>query len=600
MGKEYFWASLVVFGLIRLFGFLAPSVSLAEFLAFNLAFALPIAVLAIYGAAVRRTRLAHTFADSGLVHGYLAHGFWRNVCLFLVSFLISFVLLINLALLRGLDWLWVGLAFLTFFLVRALIPSRLLKESVPWLRPARLNFWALALAPLLLGGGRFLFLMIFGSEATVDLPESPFSHSGSAFLKSVGAWAALFGTWGQKSWLLLRDFSRPIGFLVQVFNSFCLYGGFLAIIACLTLLKGEWRRGFAPPTESLNLPHFGFGQAAAYSAFLALFVLIVLIPGAGYLETFFAGPKGLVVEETRAKLAERGEGVFIFLEGKYYDPQAEAEAKKLAAALLSPILADQKALIAEANQLFNQYRANVDRYLDWYYSLKGEYSRLATLVKDGSAGAEAFLTAKMVELLGYEVDAQKFAVNLARLETKLAQYEGRLKELVAKSLSHFEVPAPLSARAQIRVLTFDKLVQNVTPVETFSFKNRLGLSAAAGISSGAIAGILAAKIGQKAIFKAAASALAKMAVSKGLTAGGGAALGAGIGSVVPGAGTAIGAGVGLIAGLVGGLVVEKVILNLEELVNRSEFKLTIINAIEAQRIATLRDLNFALVKDSSR
>ncbi|MDR2421975.1 MAG: hypothetical protein LBE01_01195 [Deltaproteobacteria bacterium] len=598
MGVELFLACAFIFGLIRLFAFLTPAMPLWLFLSFDLVFAAPIALVAIHAAAVRRTRLAHTFSDSGVVHGILAHGFFRNIFIFFFSVLISFALLINLALVRGEDWIWVGLAFPVFFLARALVPKFLVRESVAWLRPARLNFWSLGLAPVIIGAARFGYFTLFGEGPDLlAAGEAPFVHSNSAFLKMAGEWAAMFGTWGQRSLRLAQDFFRPLGPLFQTLNSFCLYGGFLSLLACLTLPAGEWRRGFSPPVETESPPKLSTQATVAYSAFLAIFLVMVMIPLAGWLETNAAGPKGAALQETRVKLSDRGDQVFLFLEGHYYDPKAAEEIKRISEALLGHIKVDREALMAQANLLFNQYRDNVDRYLDWYYSLRGEYARLYKVIRGSAAGAERYMAEKMVELIGYNVDAGPFMAGAARLEEKMAAFKGRLEAMAQRILPHYEVPAALAAKAKIQSITMESLVFSVAPVETISFGKRIGLSGVAGLSSGAVAMVLVAKIGQKAIFKMAAGALAKMAASKGVTAAGGLAAGAGVGSVVPGAGTAVGAGVGFLVGAAVGLVVEKVILNVEEMVNRAEFKLEILKAIQSQRLEVLNSLRSAIPEE---
>ncbi|MDR2141791.1 MAG: hypothetical protein LBR11_08405 [Deltaproteobacteria bacterium] len=593
-----FLTCLAIFGLLRLFGLLTPAMPLAFFWVWVLGLALPISLLLCHRAGIRRFRLAHTFDPAGRVYHFLSQGFWLNIGLFLLSIPLATLTLFNLACLRGLDWLWVGLAFPAFFLVKWLFPQRLAQESISWLRPARRNFWALVLTPVLLGAGRFLTLWLLGGEtelANQSAQASPFAQSGSAFLREIGSWAAMFGTWGQRALSLARDWSRPVGALLQALNSFCLYGGFLAVIAFFNLPPGEWRRGLVPPTEAATPPHLKTSTLAAYSAFLGVFALVILWPLAGWLEINLAGPRGAALREARLQIQERGDRVYLVIGGRYFDQAAEAEIKKLAAALLVPIKADRVAIIQRVQRIFDQYRDNVDLYLDWYYSLSGEYSRLYELIKGHAAGAERFMAGKMVELLGFNVDMAQLLERVKGLETKLADYQGRLTELAQKSLTHFEVPVDVAKGARIRPMSLESLVRQVRPVETISFKSRLGVSGVAGLSSGVLVAVVVGKIGQKAIFKMAAGALVKIAAAKSFSAAGGAAFGAGGGSLVaPGPGTAIGATAGFLAGLVAGLFMEKAMLSLEELINREELRQEILAAIEAQRGETLRSLETLL------
>jgi hypothetical protein len=572
MFKHHLGVSLLLFLLIFLFRVLSPTMPLALFLIFNLAAAVPLFLVSAHVAAIRRTRLLSTYDESGKVRKFLSYVFFRNILLFVLSLIISFFFLINVALINGIDWLWLGLAIPVFFAAGALIPKIMVKESIAWLRAARAKYWTVVVATVIFVAARFTVFIFLGEGAASGAHETPFAQSSSSFLKIAGAWAIMFGSWGNMSMNIVHDFSNLLWAFFMAFNNFCLYGGILSILSCLTLRPGEWRRGFLPPTDQENPQKLQAATTAAYSACLAAFFVMVLMPSAAWLESISVGEKGAALERARARIEETGKGVILALDGHYYRPEAEAALKKFTMAAWGEVMADNEEVLKEGNRVFDLYRDNVDSYLDWYYSLTGEYARLKNLIFKGASGAEKYMAEKLIELLGNGVDPRKLMADVARLQRKLAEF----REKVGSVLSQYEVPANMLGKATIKQMSLESIIQKANHVE-FSFKKRLAISGSIGLTGGIAAGI-AAKVGQKAIFKAGAAALAKIVGSKAL-APAGAAAGAAVGSVVPGLGNAV----GFAAGLALGFGVEKLMLIIADKVNRDEFKAAILNAIEEQR-----------------
>ncbi|MDR1577084.1 MAG: hypothetical protein LBT86_02475 [Deltaproteobacteria bacterium] len=571
------------------FVYISPSLALWAFLLATLAFAFPLWILACQVAATRRARWARTFVTNSSIQRFLSHGFGTNALLFLISLGVSFSALLNLAIIQGQDWFWVGLAFVVFYATRVLAPRAIIQQSIPSLRAARLNAWSLFLTPIILGILRYLSLVIFDGEPP-SLEATPFANSASSFLPEAGAWVAMFGTWGQKTLSVLQDFHWFLGMIFQTLNSFCLYGGLLAFIAFFALPPGEGLRGFVPPTES-KLPEVSRATVVGYSAFMAIFLVAFFIPLARNLETWFAGSRGEAIKAARVQFQASFERVFLFLGGKYYDPRAELELNKLAQALWDPIKTNRANLIKLANLKFNQYRDNVDSYLDWYYSLSGEYARLRDLVIGGAAGLENYLLEKTMEKLSAGVDMTEFIERLKLLASSTASFQERFAKLAERSIRTCQVPAELVVGAKIKNLTMDNLLAKVAPVETISLKNRALFSGLIGVGVGALVGRVVAKIGQKTIFKTAIASIVKRLASRAsvsVLASTGA--GAGVGSVVPGLGTAVGAVAGFLAGLGASILVDMAWISLDELGHRDEFKAEILKAIEEERSEVLAAL----------
>ena len=243
------------------------------------------------------------------------------------------------------------------------------------------------------------------------------------------------------------------------------------------------------------------------------------------------------------------------------------------ASSLGKVKASRAILEGQIDQAFNQMESNVDSYLDWYYSLSGEYTRLAKLL---SGDIEKYMEEKLVEKLKQEEALKPI---LAGLEVALANHSAITDEYLRAVKTIMEknrILVPEFGSARIPGIASDQILVLPTHFDVVSMRSRVvGGAAAAGIGAGIVA-----KIVSKGIFKAAGKALSKVAISKAAGTAGGAAIGAAIGSVVPGAGTIVG---GVIGGALAGGFVDKALLKLEEAISREDFKKEILSSIRESR-----------------
>jgi len=147
----------------------------------------------------------------------------------------------------------------------------------------------------------------------------------------------------------------------------------------------------------------------------------------------------------------------------------------------------------------------------------------------------------------------------------------------------------------VKEVSIDNLFDLQPPQEIISFKTRLLAGSATGIAGVGIGGYIGAKMGKaiatkivekivkKGTLKLAAKAITKILGKIATKTTIGAAIGGAIGSVVPGAGTAVGAVAGAAIGAAIGIATDKLLLELEEAMNREKFKNEIISAIEEVR-----------------
>lgn len=227
----------------------------------------------------------------------------------------------------------------------------------------------------------------------------------------------------------------------------------------------------------------------------------------------------------------------------------------------------------EKYELCGRMRANVDDFLDWYYSLTSEYIRIANiLIGNGSE----YISQKLNEYLQRGIQYN----NIDSIEHEMKLLDEKYKQEISALADKYKITEKETEGKKIITLEPDFL-----KVPQINFNDRIRISAGAG-GVGFITGVIAAKAMSKPAVKSAAAALVKLAASKAATGGSAAAAGAGIGaaigSVIPGAGTAVGAAIG---GVIGGVSVwiatDAAILSLDEFVNRDAVRKEILEEIDA-------------------
>ena len=243
-------------------------------------------------------------------------------------------------------------------------------------------------------------------------------------------------------------------------------------------------------------------------------------------------------------------------------------------------------LRGEVDATFVRLEHDADNeYLDWYYSLTGEYGRILMLLTGGTSRLEGYLIEKADETFRRE---QWFAgVNtgidrvFAANENARMAYEQAVRDILDRNRIN-----PQHAAVEV-VLT--KSLEDIRQASFYRdfmpAAHRFGVAGAAGSAAGVgVGGIVAQKVTAKmlgkSVIKLAAKAPVKALASK---VGAGALAGAAAGTILPGAGTAAGAFVGILVGIAGGVTIDVALLELEETLSREDFKREIIPAIREAR-----------------
>ena len=238
----------------------------------------------------------------------------------------------------------------------------------------------------------------------------------------------------------------------------------------------------------------------------------------------------------------------------------------------------------QLTHLDTKIAAGVDDYLNWYFSLGGDYSRLAMIL---SGDVDLLLQSKVNELMMGKLQHDDAFKKLQ------AAYENQSMQL------HETSGTILKLLSENRLNIVDRGCKVVSDTSTQQMslhldaaKGRLSTSAAVGLIGGVFSSKLTAKVMTKASMKISSKVLLKVVAKKAAgKAGGvlaGAGVGAGLGSVVPLFGTAVGAVVGAAVGAAVGVAIDIAALAIEEGLTRDSMRKDLIDSV-TQTLQPMRD-----------
>ena len=224
------------------------------------------------------------------------------------------------------------------------------------------------------------------------------------------------------------------------------------------------------------------------------------------------------------------------------------------------------------DRIFVDIEAGVDAYLDWYFTVIGEYERLAAVF---TADAAAVMSEKLEEYLFTRSD---FGARLDSLDGTLEQLSvARFADMTSYLEAELE-NAPCAA-GRIDLAPFIEL-------------DRDKFRASAAVTSGVGAGIVASKVLAK---KTAAAVVGKVAAKKSFHAGAAVvsktlakkgastALSAGLGATLCAPAGPVAILCGVTAGLAAWLAVDKALVELDETLNREEMRTDILEVLAEQQ-----------------
>jgi hypothetical protein len=234
---------------------------------------------------------------------------------------------------------------------------------------------------------------------------------------------------------------------------------------------------------------------------------------------------------------------------------------------------------AGLDKVFSEVEEGVDGFLDWYFTVHGEYQRLASVFTTDVA---ATMRDKLEEHLFARAD---FDVRFARLE----------RDLEDGSARHFSALSP-QFRAEVEAAPCDVGAIALTPLGDL---DRDTLRASAAATSGMGAGLVASKVLAQ---KTAAAVAAKLAAKKSFQTGTALAsktlakkgssslLSAGLGTALCAPSGPVAIVCGITAGVVTWLSVDKALIELDETLNREAMRADLLEVLAGEKAALAEQL----------
>ena len=286
-----------------------------------------------------------------------------------------------------------------------------------------------------------------------------------------------------------------------------------------------------------------------------------------------------------ASLAEQAQAVVAWTNPCRADPALAALSDELdtrLGAARTDALASADAEIETAlDDFVTRAEHGVDAYLDWYFTVVGEYQRLAAVaVGDMGAFMAAQLDQRLFADTGFETWLDEiFATLDADADARLAGLAGSLGARLGSAAEQNDCTVELLGPAGLGGAFAD-------PAALGRDLGRAGTAAAAGaltakLVSKQVAGAVAAKLGAKQSFKTAVALAGKAAAKKG-----GASMASALGATAlcaPSGPWALLCGIG--AGAAAWLAVDKAMIEIDEVRFREEMRADLLAVLAEQREA---------------
>lgn len=578
------------------FGKLIPDKQLWFALLVTLLFGLPIYFAAIYAVTIERIFRTSQFKKLGILHWLLTRRILAYIGWLLWAVVFAFLLLFYLGSADKQEWIFFFAAIPAFAVVYTLFSAIAAREYKPYIAMHKTLSWSRWVSALAMA---VLFVVFVNHTDT--------SRQYASLAEAVAAESQKLD--GTTNSILILETNRLLGFiegmkryalgslhsLSDVLYLGCVFVGSLLFfynvmlgISSFMVPLSEYRRVFAPIQDSDEPPAVSPWAWAITSAFTTFFVFFIYVPSTVYVDAWLrSNPE--TVKEIRASQQSVIQTVEM-IGDDYYKPGTAEQIEQAYLNTLSKMEMSLEKLRETTGIGFQQMVDNVDAYLDWYYSLPGEYERILALA---TGVLENWMTEK---LQNYLMRGNAFGPVQQSIEEVLQnnqQLRADHLQQVERILADNRVEPINDAQLEIvRHASLNALKEPPAHSVIVNLENRMLISGGigtAGAITGAIAGKITAKVAGKGIIKLGAQALIKVTAGKAVSALGGAAAGAAtgmaLGSFIPGIGTAIGAVIGgIIGGITIGLTVEKLLLMLEEAFSRDEFKRQILEAIEEERL----------------
>lgn len=553
---------------------------------------LPIGISSIYIGTIKKIQILSNFINRGWLFSFFSGRTIKVIFWIVWALVSSFFMLIQFHSYDGFQWFIFFLTTPIFWLIFSYFKKLIAHEFKPYLVINTALEWTRMLCPFIMLviyiTLNFIFPDIqrfesiydaikFKEQALQDMTGSPLVYELSRIL-------AIYD--GFKAYALagIGQENRLMAILVLGIGSFVIFYNACAILSCLVIPLVEYRRLFNPLNPIDNPEALPNTSIALISGIFTFIFLFIYVPIFAYLDTWTLEIQNarVIVESTVTAKVEEIDQVI-------YKSGTLKEIETLKINTLKRMYLSTELLNSQIDRSFDSMINKVDNYLDWYYSLEGEYTRIAKMLM-GELDEYMENQLKITLQQGDAFKDVQIAIEKAIKEHDLAQQEylNSVRPILEKNRIFDE-----NGYKKI-ILKKSSLSSVLTPPshqDIINIKSRLfttGSTVAAGFVTAIVGKKIVAKVIGKSTLKIASKSLLKVAASKVAGSGSGAAAGAvaggAIGSVIPGLGTAAGAVVGGILGAIGvGVATDAAILKLEEVYSRDSFRKEIINSINESK-----------------
>lgn len=580
--RLYFYCgkAFLIIALLFLFSQLIPSLP-------SFALALLWAVLSgvsaiglMYHVVIRKSHNEFKYKEGGLLSKLNTGRFISFIITFVVSAILVASLILEVPKWGLAEWLTIIAAVPLFYTVYLLIGKFFAKEYEPLFCTSKVVLSSSLIVGILLCVIRIIIfsfepvdLYIIPADAYLSV-QQPFAESPSALMVEAGKIIALIDGLTKYGLSIAAETSYwgyRIGYIALCASTLF---GFSNLIGICSLELSELRRVFLPlasgkSTDISHSPVVGHVVTAAVLPFLLV---------AGFLAADFKASRIVETEEYTVieSFIRDKVGVAVYLlDGKYYDQKAAQELIDEAAEKSKILFEEaQETLVPLINESFDKRIENVDGYLDWYYSLPADYERLAQFF---TGTVESGMETRFVEQIDEGIDNLELE---SQIEDYLKQAESLEKELIER-LSEYELVNYPEWLLYTEKLSTNFLAECLEPTQKLlDSGERIGISIGAGIITGFVAKKITEKVLVKQFFSKLATKLTTTLAAKGIIKTTTSTVGGVVGtSILPGAGT----GAGVAVGAAVAVLIDFLMLEADEALNRESYKQEIIDSIEISR-----------------
>jgi hypothetical protein len=555
-----------------------------------LLFSVPIFLCGFYSATVCQIRRLNIFHSKGLVYQLFSKRIFKLIVWILWALITSFFMLIQFHTYDRFEWLiyflvipvfWVAFVFSRRFFVNELKPYLVTHSA---LHLARMICPVFMLFVFVMAHINFDNSTIYPSlDTAITMEKNKVADmTGSALVMETSQFLGFYN--GMKAYALYKIslFEPNWMVLFLCLGSLVVYFNACAILSCFLIPLVEYRRILAPLSEDTTPPKPSTSKVIMTSAvfvFVAIFVYLPIITG---LEKYFLQTPH--IKEGREQFEKQTVQVVELIGEEVFRPGTINELQEAKIQSLQEIQVAYIRLETHLDRAFARLEYNVDDFLDWYYSLLGEYTRIGMLLV---GELETYMIEKMEEYLTQGDVFSQFESELNAVITQYNQVQQAYEKKAGKILEKNRIDISGKNLDVVQKISIDEMMNAPIHQDIISMEKRLLASGGGTVVTGVITAVVVKKIIAKVIakntIKTAAAMLIKVVGGKALSSSAGAAAGAGIGAaagtVVPGVGTAFGAVIGAAIGITAGVSVDKLLIELEEMWSRDQFKAEIMKEI---------------------